>query len=166
MDIKWTYCLIIGIYIVLASIKVLNIILMDNFKKGREVIVFKGFKKDFFTTIAQICVIITLMINGMTIVGQRPLNTGSIIITLLIVGMAIISSSVTIIVEKGTLLNISGYEFKTEDIKEVKAKKKSRWDTYTIRFKEDVNGYENLKLYVIGTEKEALAVELARFETK
>lgn len=166
MDIKWTYCLIIGIYMVLASIKVLNIILINKFKQGRQLTVFKGFKKDFFTSIAQICIIVTIIINGMTIVGGRPLNRDSIIITLLIVGMAIISSSVTILVETGTLLNISGYEFKSEDIKEVKTKKKSRYDTYTINFKEDVNGYENLKLYIMGTKREALAKELVKFETK
>lgn len=165
MDIKWTYCLIIGIYIVLASIKVLNVILINKFKQGRQLAVFKGFKKDFFTSIAQICIIVTLIINGMTIVGGRPLNTHSMIITLLIVGMAIISSRVTILVETGTLLNISGYEFKSEDIEEVKAKKKSSCDTYTINLKEDVNGYENLKLYVLGNQREALAGELSKFNS-
>lgn len=165
MDIKWTYCLIIGIYIVLASIKVLNIILIGKFKQGRQLAVFKGFKKDFFTSIAQICIIVTLMINGMTIVGGRPLNSHSIIITLLIIGMAAISSRVTILVETGTLVNISGYEFKSEDIEEVKTKKKSRCDTYTINLKEDVNGYENLKLYVWGNQREALTGELNKFNS-
>ncbi|MGL6173546.1 MAG: hypothetical protein ACRC1P_02955 [Cellulosilyticaceae bacterium] len=163
MDIKWTYILIVAIYLVLASIKVLNVILRNKFKQDKQLLIFKGFRKDFFTSIAQICVIVTIIINGMTIVGGRPLNVDSIIITLLVVGMAIISGSVMILVETGTVLNISGYEFKKTDIKEVKVKSKNNYSVYDVHFTEDINGYENLKLYVVGNNKDLLKEELNKF---
>ena len=166
MDIKWTYGLIVAIYIVLLLIKGINVILIKRFKENKDLVIVKGFKKDFFTSIAQICIGVTIIINGMTIVGGRPLNINSMIITLLIVGMALLSGTVTILLEKECALNISAYEFEAKDIKQIEIKKKTRYTLFDIELEDDVNGYDNIKFYVMSQNREVFEKELNQLTKK
>ncbi|MEG0952712.1 MAG: hypothetical protein RSE96_12380, partial [Niameybacter sp.] len=111
MDIVWSYCLIAIITLVLVIIRLINNKLLKQFmEKHPEGTKYVVFKKDFFYTVAKLAVLITLIINGMTLYGHSRLNVPSIVMTLFVVMMCLLSGISFVIVDGKKHFDISGYE--------------------------------------------------------
>ncbi|MFQ9695931.1 MAG: hypothetical protein ACLRY5_03785, partial [Zhenhengia sp.] len=68
MEIIWSYVLIAIITLVLITIRMLNNKIVNDFLKEHETAEkYVIFKKDFFFTVAKICVVCTILINGLTL---------------------------------------------------------------------------------------------------
>lgn len=149
-DIKWIYCLIAAIYLILGIISILNrLIVKEELKAHKgDTLTIRGFKKDFFSTIAWICTIGMLIINGLCLYGNKPLNYESIITTFLVIGLAIVSGMVKIIIVDKSKIIIGGYIFNKGEIKEYRVKEKKAYNKYNVVFSEDLNGYESVMLYI------------------
>ncbi|WP_054743022.1 hypothetical protein [Cellulosilyticum ruminicola] len=65
MDIKWSYYLIALIYVLVLVLRCINMQKAAQFKKEHGTLLkFFTIKKDFFTTVAIICSIVAIGING------------------------------------------------------------------------------------------------------
>ena len=146
MEIVWSYVLIILITLVLITIRIINNRLVNNFLEEHETAEkYRIFKKDFFFTVAKICVIVTILINGLTLYGHQRINLQSIILTLLIIGMCLISCISFVAVDEHKVLNIAGYLINQEAIEEIKFKEHKNHLSCKILFKEEINGYQGME---------------------
>lgn len=155
MDMKWTYLLTIIIYGVLIAIKLINKKISYDFTRKLEnpPIQMKGFKKDFYSSVAVTCIVIAVGINLATILTGHGVNVDSIIVTLLVIGMACISGMTHIFIDNNEKICIAGYILKKGDIKSFKAKGKNKL-TQEITFTEPIGGYEGIVINILGNQKE------------
>lgn len=155
MDIKWSYYLIVALYAILIVLKWLGKKEEVRFiEQNESTDVFKALKKDFFTTIACICTVITLCINGAALISGRPLVLTSIIITACIIGMAFLTTRIRILTTSQGKLWIDGIELGGADIEEVVIKEKKNKTYYQILLEKPVNGYESVSFTIVGAQRE------------
>ncbi|MHC1750215.1 MAG: hypothetical protein AB9856_18255 [Cellulosilyticaceae bacterium] len=154
MDMKWTYLLAVIIYGVLFAIKMINKKISYDFTKGlvKQPIAMKGFKKDFYSSVAIICIVISIGINVATTLTGHGINIDSIIVTILVMGMAFISGMTHIFVNEEKEMCIAGYILKKGDIKSFK-EKGSRKLTQEIIFAEPIGGYDGIVIKVPANQK-------------
>lgn len=164
MNIKWSYYLIAGIYALLIILRLINYFNEVRYKKENSHCqkVF-SIKKDFFTTVTWICIIVTLAINGAAIVGGKSLNTESIIITLLVIGFTIINSFTFIYFsQESSTVYLLGYCIKAADIQNVKSKQKKNKCYLNITFNKEIESYNYIKLIVFGEKSKALESQIQK----
>lgn len=158
MNIKWSYYLIIGIYILLIALRIINYLNETAYKKEnshyRKVF---SIKKDFFTTVTLICIVVTLAINIAAFMGGKAFNTDSIIITLLIIGFTMINSFTFILFsEESSTICLLGYRLKVGDIENIKVKEGKNKDVLNITFNREIESYNYAKILVYGKYKKDL----------
>ncbi|MGL5675333.1 MAG: hypothetical protein ACRDDX_02870 [Cellulosilyticaceae bacterium] len=156
MDIRWSYYLIVALYAVLITLKLLNKRQENQFAKDHEgVEVYKGSRKDFFTIVAFICSLITLIINGVALFAGKPLIWTSIFITVCIIGMALLTVKIQVLTTADKRLCVGGTFLEADQIKEVIIKEKKSKTYYEILFNTPIQGYEGVEFAVSGEQKES-----------
>ena len=143
MDIKWSYYLIAIIYILVCVLRFLNMYLQSDYKKSATDVkrVFT-IKRDFFTTVAAACIIVTVAINVAAAIGGRPLNTSSMVITLLVIGFTLLNSCYSIMFSiADQSVSWIGYELKKGDIEKLRIKEGKSKDTVNVNFTKDIDSY-------------------------
>ena len=158
MDIKWSYCLIGVIYILVAILKMINAMKTREFKDGkRKIIKLLVIKRDFFTTVSIICIFVTIFINGAAFKGGKPLNKASILITFLVIGFTLLNRILHIFVaEEEKELLFLGYALQKGDVESCKFKERKHFTSYDITFVKEIDSYNYTKLLVFGNEREKL----------
>lgn len=159
MNIKWSYYLIAGIYILLIILRVINYLNEAAYKKENSHChrVF-SIKKDFFTTVMGICILVTIAINGAALIGGKAINTDSILITLLVIGFTIINSFTFIFYSKeSSTICLLGYVLKPDDVQSVKVKEGSKRTLLSITFNKEIESYNYTKLIIWGKRRKALS---------
>ncbi len=158
MNIVWSYYLIAAIYILLIALRGINYLNEAKYKKENANYgkVF-SIKKDFFTTVALICVIVTLAINIAALIGGKSMNVESIWITILVIGFTILNS-VTFILYSEENKNICflGYTLKNGDIESLKVKTRKGNTKLNLTFTREIESYNYAKIFIFGKEKETL----------
>lgn len=156
MNIKWSYYLIAGIYILLIALRGINVLNETVYKKEnsqyRKVF---SIKKDFFTTVALICIIVTLGINCAAIIGGKSINCSTIIVTILVIGFTILNSFTTIIFSEKNICFL-GYTLVAGDVQKVQTKLGARSNTLKITFNRDIESYNYTKIIIFGKNKDEL----------
>lgn len=168
MNIKWSYYLIIGIYILLIALRIINYCNEKTYKKENSHYR-KAFsiKKDFFTTVTLICILVTLAINIAALIGGKAFNTDSIIITFLVIGFTIINSFTFILFsEESSTICLLGYTLKSSDIESIKVKEGKNKDVLNVTFNREIESYNYAKILVYGENKKALTSLFVRLEEK
>lgn len=156
MEIIWSYVLIAIITLVLITIRMLNNKIVNDFLKEHETAEkYVIFKKDFFFTVAKICVVCTILINGLTLYGHQRMNTQSIVLTFLIIGMCLISCMSFVAVDENKAFNIAGYLVEEDAIKDIQIKEHKNRLTCKVLFKEEINGYQGMEFCIFGQKREA-----------
>ncbi|MDF2614955.1 MAG: hypothetical protein K0S71_2741 [Clostridia bacterium] len=156
MDIKWSYYLIGIIYILVCMLRVINNTKTEAFKKqNNDSIKLLVIKKDFFTTVSFICIVVTLFINIAALKGGKPINKASILITLLVIGFTIINSVLNILLSnENEKILLSGYELEKGEIETFKLKERKGFTSYDITFTKEIDSYNYAKLLVFGKNRE------------
>lgn len=168
MNIKWSYYLIISIYILLIVLRIINYCNEKTYKKENSHYR-KAFsiKKDFFTTVTLICILVTLAINIAALIGGKAFNTDSIIITFLVIGFTIINSFTFILFsEESSTICLLGYTLKFSDIESIKVKEGKNKDVLNVTFNREIESYNYAKILVYGENKKALTSLFVRLEEK
>ena len=158
MNITWSYYLIAGIYILLIILRGINCLNETAYKKENSHYR-KAFsiKKDFFTTVAVICIIVTIGINIAALIGGKPLNTSSMLVTVLVIGFTILNSFTFIFFsEEEQNICFLGYTLTKGDISSLKAKESRGKYTLNLNFNREIESYNYAKLWVFGENKKAL----------
>lgn len=156
MDIRWSYYLIIALYCVLGILKWLNGRDLKTFKNThQEIVCFKGVKKDFFATVAIICTVITVAINGAALMAGKPFILSSVFITLCIIGMALLTTRIQVLTTNEGRLWVDGTSLLSSDIKEVIIKEKKAKTQYQIVFENPINGYDGVAFALSGEQRQA-----------
>ena len=158
MNIKWSYYLIAGIYILLIALRGINALNETVYKKENSQYgkVF-SIKKDFFTTVALICIIVTLAINCAAVIGGKSINSSTIIVTLLVIGFTILNSFTTIIFsENNKNVCFLGYTLVAGDIEKMQVKEGTHSNTLKITFYRDIESYNYTKVIIFGKNKDKL----------
>ena len=156
MNIKWSYYLIAGIYILLIALRGINVLNETVYKKENlhyEKVF--SIKKDFFTTVALICIIVTLGINCAAIIGGKSINCSTIIVTILVIGFTILNSFTTIIFSEKNICFL-GYTLVAGDVQKVQTKLGARSNTLKITFNRDIESYNYTKIIIFGKNKDEL----------
>ena len=158
MNIKWSYYLIVGIYILLIALRGINALNETAYKKEnsdcRKVF---SIKKDFFTTVAVICVIVTFGINFAAVIGGKSINLSTIVVTVLVIGFTLLNSFTMIIFsEENKNICFLGYTLVEGDIKEIKVKEKKQSNTIKLVFNRDIESYNYAKIIVFGENKDEI----------
>nr|WP_302596006.1 hypothetical protein [uncultured Cellulosilyticum sp.] len=168
MDIKWSYYLIALIYVLVIVLRLINMGKATKFKEEHvSHLKFFTIKKDFFTTVTIICIVVTVAINGAALIGGKNLNMNSIIITLLVIGFTLINSFTSILLdEEGNKALFYGYTIEEGEIESLKAKEKSKKTIYDITFTKEVDSYNYAKLIVYGSNREKLKAAFEGFVKK
>ena len=168
MDIKWSYYLVMLIYVLVIVLRLINQSKTSHFQKEHtHVLKFFTIKKDFFTTVTIICTIVTLLINTAALVGGKALNTNSIIITLLVIGFTIINSFSSILLdESDKIAMFYGYTLEEGEIEALKSKEKANRTIYDITFTKEIDSYNYAKIIVFGKERQKLKEALNSFIKK
>lgn len=158
MDLIWSYVLILVILLVLITIRVINNKIVNEFMREHDTAKkYLIFKKDFFWTVTKISVVCTILINGLMLYGHQRINIQSIILTCLVIIMCVLSGISFVAVDEKRAFNIAGYNLDEDQIKDIKIKEHKNRLSYTVLFKEEMNGYQGMEFYVFGTQKEAFA---------
>lgn len=168
MNIKWSYYLIMGIYVLLIVLRIINYLNEQRYKKENSSYqkVF-SIKKDFFTTVALICILVTLAINGAAVIGGKSINIDSIIVTLLVIGFTVINSFTFILFSEETAtVCLLGYTLKAGDLTQVKVKEGKNKDTLALTFNREIESYNYAKLWVYGSCKRELITLFRNLEEK
>lgn len=158
MNIKWSYYLIAGIYILLIALRGINALNETVYKKENSQYE-KAFsiKKDFFTTVALICIIVTLGINCAALIGGKSINGSTIIVTLLVIGFTILNSFTNIIFsEDHKNVCFLGYTLVAEDIEKIQVREGKHANTLKITFYRDIESYNYTKVVIFGKNKDKL----------
>ncbi len=168
MDIKWSYYLIALIYVLVLVLRCINMQKAAQFKKERgTVLKFFTIKKDFFTTVAIICSIVAIGINGAALIGGKALNANSIIITLLVIGFTAVNSFTSILLdEESKSVLFYGYTIEEGEVESLKVKEKSNRTIYDITFTKEIDSYNYAKLIVYGNERAKLKEAFNSFVKK
>jgi hypothetical protein len=156
MDIKWSYYLIGIIYILVCVLRVINATKAITFKKqNKDSVKVVAIKKDFFTTVSLICIVMTLFINVAALSGGKPINKASIFITFLVIGFTLINSVFNILLsgEKERVL-ILGYELAKGELENCKLKERKGFTSYDITFNREIDSYNYTKLLIFGKERD------------
>ena len=156
MNIKWAYYLIAVIYVILIVLKGINYLNQKQYEKDNADIL-KAFtiKRDFFTTVSIICIIVTVAINMAAIIGGKHLNTSSMIITCLVLGFTVINSfSYMRFTSEGKDIYFLGYTLVEGDISNVKSKVRKNSNVLNINFTRDIDSYNYVKVTVYGKHKD------------
>lgn len=158
MDIKWSYYLIALIYVLVLVLRCINMQRASRFKKEHTThLKFFTIKKDFFTTVAIICTIVAIGINGAALIGGKSPNANSIIITLLVIGFTMINSFTSILLdEEANTALFYGYTIGEGEVESIKVKEKSKSTVYDITFTKEVDSYNYAKIIVYGNERNKL----------
>lgn len=158
MDIKWSYYLIGVIYILVIILKIINTTKVQQFKKeNNQAMKLLTIKKDFFTTVSLICIIVTFFINTAALMGEKPINKPSILITLLVIGFTFINSVLNIFLsQENEIVLLLGYELKKGEIEHLKVKERKLFTSYDMTFSKEIDSYNYAKLLVFGKQREAL----------
>ncbi len=158
MNIKWSYYLIAGIYILLIALRGINVLNETVYKK--ENLQYEkvfSIKKDFFTTVALICIIVTLGINCAAIVGGKAINRSTIIVTILVIGFTVLNSFTNIIFsEQNKNICFLGYTLVTGDVEKVQTKTSPHSNTLKITFNRDIESYNYTKIIIFGKNRDKL----------
>lgn len=157
MDIRWSYCLIGIIYVLVLGLRAVNFIRRKQFEKEHtDSIQVFSIKKDFFTTVSIICTVVTLGINGAALIGGKPINLSSIIVTLLVIGFTVINSFTYILFsEQAGQVVFLGYTLRQGDIESLKIKERSKRITFNMTFSKDIDGYNYTKVMIFGKNRKA-----------
>lgn len=158
VNVKWAYCLIAVIYIMLIILKAINYKNLQAYRKSHPEL-FKVFsiKKDFFTTVSIVCILVTLAINSAALLGGRPLNISSMIVTCFVIGFTIINSFGAIYYTPSeSSVFLLGYELDDIVIQSMKYKKRKNSYVLNLTFERDIDGYNYVKFVVYGKEAEGL----------
>jgi len=156
MDIKWSYYLIGIIYILVCILRIINSSRARVFKnQNKDSIKLIAIKKDFFTTVTFICMVVTFFINVAALKGGKPLNEASILITLMVIGFTLINSFLSILLsgEKEKIF-LSGYQLEKGEIEAFKVKERAGFTSYDITFTKEIDSYNYTKLLVFGKDRE------------
>lgn len=161
MEIIWSYVLIAVITLVLITIRLLNNKIVDGFMKEHEAAQkYVIFKKDFFFTVAKVCVVCTILINGLMLYGHQRINGQSILLTCLILAMCLISCISFVAIDENKAFNIAGYAVDEEAIKDIQIKEHKNRLSCTVLFKEEINGYQGMEFCVFGQKREAFIKQI------
>ncbi len=158
MDIKWSYYLIVIIYVLVIILRLANSLSTQRYKKQHNdyKAVF-SIKKDFFTTVSMACLVTTIAINIAALLGGRPINKDSIIITLLVMGFTLINSCYMVFFsETSTSVCWLGYELNSGEIEDLKIKEGRIKTTLSMTLTKEIDSYNYAKLVVFGLNKKAL----------
>lgn len=168
MNIKWSYYLIMGIYVMLIVLRMINYLSEKTYKKenARYRKVF-SIKKDFFTTVSIICILVTLAINVAALLGGKAINVDSILVTLLVIGFTILNSFTFILFsEEASTICLLGYTLKSGDLTHVKVREGKNKDTLTLTFNREIESYNYAKLWVYGKDRRELINVFRELEEK
>jgi hypothetical protein len=137
-------------------LRVINNTKTEAFKKqNNDSIKLLVIKKDFFTTVSFICIVVTLFINIAALKGGKPINKASILITLLVIGFTIINSVLNILLSnENEKILLSGYELEKGEIETFKLKERKGFTSYDITFTKEIDSYNYAKLLVFGKNRE------------
>lgn len=164
MNIRWAYYLIVAIYILLIVLRGINYLNEAKYKKENTNYgkVF-SLKKDFFTMVTFICILVTLGINIAALIGDQPINTSSILITILVIGFTVLNSVTYILysVENKSICFL-GYTLKDNDIESLKVKSGKKHVTLNLTFTREIESYNYTKVLLFGKEKETLTKMLEK----
>ncbi len=158
MDIKWSYYLLAIIYVLVGILRIINTFSAATYKKNHlEYKSVFSIKKDFFTTMSIVCVVITLGINIAAMVGDRPLVMNSIIITILVIGCTVLNSFYTIYFsDKEESIYWLGYQLKAGEIESLKVKEGHFRTMLNMTFTKEIDSYNYAKVLVFGQNKKEL----------
>ncbi|MBE6022909.1 MAG: hypothetical protein E7231_06715 [Cellulosilyticum sp.] len=158
MNIKWAYYLIAAIYILLIVLRGINYCNETAYKKENSHYK-KAFsiKRDFFTTVTFICILVTLGINIAALIGGKALNTSSICITLLVIGFNLLNSFTFILFsEENQSVCFLGYTLTKGDLESVKTKSGKKYSLLNMTFNREIESYNYARVFVFGEDKERL----------
>lgn len=168
MNIKWAYYLIVGIYVLLIILRGINYLNETAYKKENShyQTVF-SIKKDFFTMVTLICILVTIGINIAALVGGKAINTSSILITILVIGFTLLNSfSQMMFCEETQTACMLGYTLVKGDVESLKRKTGKHNDTLNITFNREIESYNYAKLLVFGEKKQAFSELIANLAQK
>lgn len=156
MDVKWSYYLIIGIYVLVITLRMINHYEAKKFlSKYNDSMRLFAIKRDFFTTISIVCIITTIGINIATMYGNQPLNISSIIITLLVCGFTLLNSFISVFVSPNAeKILLFGYEIGKQEIEQYSVKKKDKYDKYNFNFTKEIDSYNYMKIMIFSDKKQ------------
>ena len=159
MNIKWAYYLIAGIYVLLVILRGINYLNEAAYKKeNTNYNTVFSIKKDFFTTVTLICIVVTLAINTAALAGGKSLNTSSMVITLLVIGFTILNSfNVILFSEEAGTVCLLGYTLVKGDLESLKKKTGKNKEVLNMTFNREIESYNYAKIVVFGEKKQALS---------
>lgn len=168
MNIKWSYYLIMGIYALLIVLRIINYLNERKYiKENSHYHKVFSIKKDFFTTVACICILVTVAINVAALIGGKNINTDSMIVTLLVIGFTIMNSCTFILFsEQTSTVYLLGYTLKIGDLNQVKVKEGKNKDTLALTFNREIESYNYAKLLLYGKHRKALITLFRNLEEK
>ena len=158
MDVKWSYCLIAGIYMLLIVLRVINHLNQAIYRKeNADVQYVFSIKKDFFTVVTSICIAVTIGINGAALIGGQALNTSSMIISILVIGLMLLNSFTFILYSETTkTICFLGYILQKGDVECLKIKQGKKKNVLNLTFTKEIESYNYAKVLVFGNQKESL----------
>lgn len=168
MNIRWSYYLIAGIYILLIVLRGINYCNEMAYKKENPQYQ-KAFsiKKDFFTTVTVICILVTLGINIAALIGGKALNTSSIFITLLVIGFNLLNSfTVILFSEENNSVCFLGYTLNKGDVESLQTKVSKSHHTLNLNFNREIESYNYAKVLVFGPAQARLAAVFEKMVQK
>ncbi|MGL4344836.1 MAG: hypothetical protein ACRCTE_06550 [Cellulosilyticaceae bacterium] len=167
MEMNWVYLLIGVLYVVLGINKLLYGRLEKQVQQNAKDDFSKHIilKEDFFTTVAIVCVVGTLIINILCLIGGNRLNVSSIIVTILVIGLALLSALVPMWGNQEGF-ELGDYTLTDEAIKEVKAKTIGQYVHYKVSFTEEQNGYDKIGFYCAQKHVPILQNKIKKINTK
>lgn len=168
MDIKWSYYLIVIIYALVITLRLVNSLSTQKYKKQHpDYKTVYSIKKDFFTTVSVTCLLTTIGINTAALIGKRPINKSSIIITLLVIGFTLINSCYKIYFSKESAsVCWLGYELNVGEIEELKIKQSQMKAVISMTLTKEIDSYNFAKLVVFGKDKKELQDILQLLKTE
>lgn len=152
MGVKWAYLLIGIIYVLVLVLRVINMVKASKFKaQCTDVVKVFVVKRDFFTTVAVGCTIVTVLINGAAIITGKPLNLMSIIFTVLIMGFTVINSfSYVLVAREENKLLLLGYTLEKNEVEKLKVKGTGNRMVYDMTLGKEIDSYNYIKLVAYG----------------
>ena len=164
MSLKWTYLLIIILYVILFVIAALNKHIEKQWQVANPEALdgVRIWRTDFFSTVASVSVIGAIIINLLCLIGGRGLNGHSLVIALFILGMAYISNTTKFFVSKEEM-NVGGHYYKKANIDKIACNKKNGKIQYKVYFKEAIDGYNYTIFYSSPRYRKAMYMVLNEY---
>ncbi|OON95637.1 MAG: hypothetical protein ATN31_10715 [Candidatus Epulonipiscioides saccharophilum] len=119
MEIKWTYLIIVALYILIIATKILVTALNSKYLNQGHVTALTVFRKDFLTIVASCSFVGMIIISILTTIGGMPFNFNAFWITLLLVILSFFNSFAKILILDNDTYILLGEKVESENINEI-----------------------------------------------